>query len=145
MGESNRLNILEKSLKTIREILEKARWGTRNPGRRPITPQLPRRARIARRGAVRHKRIISANRGITSFWRSEEITYDQNGQWNIKKAEQSGSEDLYHIHEKGQRLTDKPVTLRDVNEKYGSVQRLEGQGYRLIPHKPKKTNINDTL
>jgi hypothetical protein len=156
--ESKRLTILEKALNVIKETLEKTRRGTRNPSRRPITPQRARPARIARRGAVRHKKIIPANRGITNFWRSENsdnalVEYIDNGQWKIKvdenepfandpkikKEEDQGTHSgLYHIHEGGSQLTTEPISMQQVNHRYGSAQRLESKGYRLVPHKIKK-------
>jgi len=165
--ESKRLSILEKALKVIKETLEKTRRGIRNPSRRPITPNRPRPSRIPKRGNVRHRKVISANRGITSFWRNEDggenIEYSENGQWKMNKvgpflAAAAGSiagkvvadkvldkeEDnmvhsgKYHIHVDGSPITTEPITLEQVNNRYGSAQRLESKGYRLIPHKIKK-------
>lgn len=48
---------------------------------------------------------------------------------------------LYHIHQDGFRLTDNPVSLRDIRNKYGSVKDFEGLGYRLVPHVQKTLQI----
>lgn len=58
---------------------------------------------------------------------------------NVKKINQlvqelSKSDQLYHIHIGGERVTDKPVTLTQVNNMYGGVKRLEASGHVLVPH-----------
>lgn len=59
---------------------------------------------------------------------------------DIKKADENAEQRLYHIHQGPHRITSKPVDLNHVRKQYGSVQRLENSGFRLIPHveKPKE-------
>lgn len=45
----------------------------------------------------------------------------------------SGSEQLYHIHADGHRITDKPMSLKAITTKHGPVQRLEASGHKLVP------------
>lgn len=51
------------------------------------------------------------------------------------------AEDLYHIHENGMKITSEPMTLKDIHEKHGGVQKLESNGYRVIQHKPEEVKI----
>lgn len=51
------------------------------------------------------------------------------------------AEDLYHIHENGMKITDEPMTLKDIHEKHGGVKKLESNGYRVIQHKPEEVKI----
>jgi len=50
-----------------------------------------------------------------------------NGQWALVKD----GEPHYHIHIEGERITHKPLPHSEIVSKYGSVQNLESQGYRL--------------
>ena len=51
------------------------------------------------------------------------------------------AEDTYHIHEGKNRITSKPLTLKEINEKHGSTKKLESTGFRIVPAKDKKTDI----
>lgn len=51
------------------------------------------------------------------------------------------AEDLYHIHENGMKITSEPMTLKDIHEKHGGVQKLESNGYRVVPHKLEEVKI----
>jgi hypothetical protein len=42
---------------------------------------------------------------------------------------------MYHIHIDGQQITDTPVSLTHVNNKYGGVKKLEASGHKLVPAK----------
>jgi hypothetical protein len=57
---------------------------------------------------------------------------------DIEKADKAAEQMRYHIHQGPHRITSEPVDLNHVRKQYGSVQRLEGNGFRLIPHKSKK-------
>jgi len=53
---------------------------------------------------------------------------------SMKKEEKKPKIDKefrYHIHDGPHRITAKPLTLKEINEKHGDVKRLEGAGYRL--------------
>lgn len=39
----------------------------------------------------------------------------------------------YHIHQDGFRITDKPMHINDIIKQHGPVQKLESQGFRLVP------------
>jgi len=39
---------------------------------------------------------------------------------------------MYHIYCNGYRITSSPMTLNEINKQYGSIQRLESEGFRLI-------------
>jgi hypothetical protein len=39
----------------------------------------------------------------------------------------------YHILQNGQRITDTPVSMQEINIKHGGVKRLENAGFRLVP------------
>lgn len=39
----------------------------------------------------------------------------------------------YHIVQDGHRITDKPVSMEEINVKHGGVKRLESAGFRLVP------------
>lgn len=57
-----------------------------------------------------------------------EVKLHKNGQWDLNKSE-------FHIHKDGHQITAKPVTLDQVKNQYGSVQRLESSGHMLVPAK----------
>jgi hypothetical protein len=48
---------------------------------------------------------------------------------------------MYHIHQGPHRLTDEPVSLKEIRNKYGSVKHFEGLGYRLVPHVQKSEEM----
>jgi hypothetical protein len=65
------------------------------------------------------------------------VAMAKSGQWSLNKEEQ----DLYHIHMEGQRITDKPMTYKELETKHGPVKRIESvPGQRVIPVKPGKTS-----
>lgn len=57
-------------------------------------------------------------------------------------AKSEGESYHYHITEKGQRITDKPMSLSEINAKHGGVQRLESAGFRLVPVKKEKLTLS---
>lgn len=48
-------------------------------------------------------------------------------------AKSEGESYHYHILQEGQRITDKPVSMEEVNTRHGGVKRLESAGFRLVP------------
>jgi len=154
--EEKRIKVLEKALNIIKSVLEKARRGTRNPSRKPITPKKARPAKIAKRGSVRHKKVIPANKGITSFWRSEdpieEVEVAKNGQWSIEKTD----DQRFHVHAwdqkkgVGSKYTTTPRTRQEIldhpsfnpdgkHTDWNSLQsHLRQNGMIAQIHKPKK-------
>lgn len=44
-----------------------------------------------------------------------------------------GESHHYHIVQNGYRITDKPVSMEEINVKHGGVKRLEGAGFHLVP------------
>jgi hypothetical protein len=48
-------------------------------------------------------------------------------------AKSEGESYHYHIVQNGQRITDKPLSISEVNTKHGGVKRLENAGFRLVP------------
>jgi hypothetical protein len=48
---------------------------------------------------------------------------------------------MYHIHQNGMKITSQPMTLKDIHEKHGGVQKLESAGYRVVPHKPESVSV----
>lgn len=64
------------------------------------------------------------------------VAMAKSGQWSLNKEEQQ----LYHIHMDGNRITDKPMNMKDLTTKHGPVKHIESQpGQRVIPVKPGKT------
>ena len=62
------------------------------------------------------------------------------GQWSsedIIKADQIAENKLYHIHQGPHRITYKPLTLNEIRNTHGPIQKLESSGFTLIPHEPK--------
>jgi hypothetical protein len=50
-------------------------------------------------------------------------------------------ETMYHIHQDGQRLTDKPLSISEINEKHGGVKNVESAGFLLVPSKKEKLTM----
>lgn len=61
------------------------------------------------------------------------------GQWSLEKKEEGSAPDMYHIHKDGMRITDKPLSLKDIHQVHGGVKKLEGSGHILHPVKVKKS------
>lgn len=67
----------------------------------------------------------------------EKLTKHTNGQWAIEDLSKS-SEPLYHIHVDGNRISDEPMSLKDIVKQHGPVKQLESDGKtKLVPHTPK--------
>lgn len=67
--------------------------------------------------------------------RDKTATLINHKQVEIKKEENmQKDEPLYHLHEGGQQITDKPKTMRDIIQDHGSVKRLENSGIRIVRH-----------
>lgn len=66
----------------------------------------------------------------------EEKLYENVNKINmlIKDIDATGGP-LYHIHKDGERVTHEPISLRQINNKFGGVKRLESSGHQLVPHK----------
>ena len=62
----------------------------------------------------------------------------------VKKSEEMDkSEPMYHIHEKGQRITSEPLSVKEINTLHGGVKKLESSGYRVVPHtEPVKKSVD---
>lgn len=61
-------------------------------------------------------------------------------QWSnddIEKADKEAGQYLYHIHQGPHRITDKPMSVEQINKRHGGVQKLENAGFRLIRHEEK--------
>lgn len=48
----------------------------------------------------------------------------------------------YHIIQNGYRITDKPISLQDINVKHGGVKKLESSGFRLVPATKEKLKLS---
>lgn len=60
-------------------------------------------------------------------------------QWSmddIEKADQQANQSLYHIHQNGYKITDKPLTVQEITKRHGGIKHLENNGFRLIRHNP---------
>ena len=57
-------------------------------------------------------------------------------------AKSEGESYHYHITENGYRITDKPLSISEINTKHGGVKRLESAGFRLVPVKKEKLNLS---
>jgi hypothetical protein len=87
--------------------------------------------------------------------KTQKIMLKSDGQWadsDIEKADEEAGKKLYHIHQEGHQITDKPLSLEEINTRHGGAQKLENAGFRLIPHKieptekaEKKTNPKDPI
>jgi len=51
----------------------------------------------------------------------------------LKVVKDEGSDQLFHIHSDGQRITDRPMPLKEITAKHGPVPKLEAAGHRLVP------------
>jgi hypothetical protein len=47
----------------------------------------------------------------------------------------------YHILQDGYRITDRPLTLQEINSQHGGVKRLETAGFRLVPSVKEKLKL----
>jgi hypothetical protein len=55
----------------------------------------------------------------------------------VKDLEKDDSpEQLYHIRHEGNRITNKPQSLKQINEVHGNTKDLESKGFRLVHHNP---------
>jgi hypothetical protein len=57
-------------------------------------------------------------------------------------AKSEGESYHYHITENGYRITDKPLSLSDINVKHGGVKNLESAGFRLVPVKKETVKLS---
>jgi hypothetical protein len=58
-------------------------------------------------------------------------------QWSseeLDKADEATKLKLYHIHQGPHQITTKPLTIPQINKQHGGTQKLESNGFRLIPH-----------
>lgn len=53
---------------------------------------------------------------------------------DIEKADREAEKYLYHIHDGPYRITSKPLSIQEINEKHGGVKKLESSGFRLVRH-----------
>lgn len=60
--------------------------------------------------------------------------FDQLVKFMILNKSNAEPINLYHIHADGQRITDNPLHIKEI-EAMGGVKHLESNGFRLIPHK----------
>lgn len=61
-------------------------------------------------------------------------------QWSdsdIEALDKAAENKLYHIHQGSNRITSKPLSLKDIETQHGGVKKLENSGFRLHPHEPK--------
>jgi hypothetical protein len=56
-------------------------------------------------------------------------------------AKSEGESYNYHIVQDGHRITDRPVSMEEVNTKHGGVKRLESTGFRLVPVVKEKLHL----
>lgn len=42
---------------------------------------------------------------------------------------------MYHIHQGSLRVTSRPLSLKEINDKHSGIKAVEAAGYRVIPHK----------
>lgn len=57
-------------------------------------------------------------------------------------AKSEGDSYHYHITENGYRITDKPLSIADINAKHGGVKNLEDAGFRLVQVSKEKLKLN---
>lgn len=75
--------------------------------------------------------------------KTQKIMFKCDGTWtneDVEKADKMAGMRLYHIHDGPYRITTKPLSLKDITEKYGGAQKLESSGFRLIPHTPSESD-----
>lgn len=61
---------------------------------------------------------------------------------DVEKADREAIGYMYHIHDGPYRITSRPLSIREIEDQYGGVKRLESSGFRLIRHtdEPNKTS-----
>jgi mRNA-degrading endonuclease RelE of RelBE toxin-antitoxin system len=64
------------------------------------------------------------------------LKWDQWSDEDIEKADREAEKYLYHIHNGPYRITSEPLTLQQIKERHGGVNRLESSGFRLIRYAP---------
>jgi hypothetical protein len=57
-------------------------------------------------------------------------------------AKSEGDSYHYHITENGYRITDKPLSIAEINAKHGGVKNLEDNGFRLVQVNKEKLKLN---
>jgi hypothetical protein len=149
---------LKKKLQKLKELLEK---GMQNAGIGgtgavktgmvlPSISKLPKPGHSSVAGKVKIPNVTPATK--KNPIKSAEQTHNKDikdvkmkeahAQLKIKPMEKDeGSQDLYHIHQNGMKITAHPLSLKDIHEKHGGVKKLESAGYRVIPHKPESVSI----
>jgi hypothetical protein len=65
----------------------------------------------------------------------DHLTEDKDYYDKLKEVEKSDG-NYYHIHEKSsnQRISDKPLTMKDIHQEHGGAKKLESSGFLLVPH-----------
>lgn len=104
---------------------------TKIPGVAPDSKKDPRKvAEQIKNGAmsIKTQKILFKNDDIFDGWSSP--AWDQS---LIEKVDNTKKYRSYHIHQDGYKITDKPMSLMDINKKYGSVNYLESLGFTLVP------------
>lgn len=56
-------------------------------------------------------------------------------------AKSEGESYHYHILQDGYRITDRPLSLQEINSQHGGVKRLESAGFRLVPTVKEKLKL----
>jgi hypothetical protein len=65
------------------------------------------------------------------------LKFDTNGQWSLDKTEIPDDGPKYHIHKDGYKITTEPMSLKQINNRFGSVKHVESTGHMLVPHDTK--------
>jgi hypothetical protein len=149
---------LEKKLKRLKELLEKGMQnaGIGGPGSvkagmvLPSISKLPKPGHTSVAGKVKIPNATPATK--KNPIKSAEQTHNKDikdikmkeahAQLKIKPMEkEEKSQDLYHIHQNGMKITSTPMSLKDIHEKHGGVQKLENAGFKVMPHKPEQISF----
>jgi len=74
--------------------------------------------------------------------KTQKIMFKTSTQWDdkdVEKADNAIQSDsvVFHIHKDGFRITDKPLSIKEINDNHGGVKKLENSGFSLIRHNSK--------
>ena len=90
---------------------------------------------VGRKHYYRH--ILEPNKRAIVFAHSALKKSDDDGEY-FEKAVKAFPKKLYHIHNDGEKITDKPMSLEEIHNLWGGVKRLEAAGHILVPHEEKE-------
>ena len=119
------------------------RWGNSPSGKKALGAAGVHEWNEATKGKKLPEKVGKAQQQVQD--KHDQIVPENYVNHELQLAEKPNDQQLYHIKDGAMRITQKPMSLKDIAAKHGPIQKLESAGFRVVPHAPEPSQPGTPL